>query len=78
MILSSIARLFDQLGIIVPVNISGNLILKEVTMAKTMHADSTQTALCWDDAVPDNIVERWRIFRNSLLTTSSPSIWEMV
>jgi len=29
-------------------------------MAKTRHADGTQTVLDWDDAVPDNIAERWR------------------
>ncbi|XP_070075502.1 uncharacterized protein [Drosophila takahashii] len=66
-ILSSIARLFDPLGLIAPVIISGKLILKEVTMAKKMHADGSQTVLDWDDAVPDNIAERWRGFRDDLL-----------
>ncbi|XP_044313301.1 uncharacterized protein LOC123037303 [Drosophila rhopaloa] len=58
MILSSIARLFVPLGLIAPVIISGKLILKEVTMAKTKQADGTQTVVDWDDAVPDNIAER--------------------
>jgi len=67
MILSSIARLFDPLGLIAPIIISGKLILKEVITAKTMHANGTQMVLDWDDAVPDNTAERWRVFRDNLL-----------
>ncbi|XP_044313279.1 uncharacterized protein LOC123037281 [Drosophila rhopaloa] len=74
MILSSIARLFDPLGLIAPVIISGKLILKEVTMAKTKQADGTQTVLGWDDAVPDNIAERCRVFRDHLLRIGEISI----
>ncbi|XP_044316729.1 uncharacterized protein LOC123037932 [Drosophila rhopaloa] len=36
-------------------------------MAKTKQADGMQTVLDWDDAVPDNIAERWRVFRDNLL-----------
>jgi len=72
MILSS--RLFDPLGLIAPVIISVKIILKEVSMAKTRHADGTQAVLDWDDAVPDNIAERWREFRNNLLRIGEISI----
>jgi len=43
-------------------------------MAKTRRADGTQTVLDWDDAVPDNIAERWREFRNNLLRIGEISI----
>jgi len=46
-------------------------------MAKTRHADGTQTVLDWVDAVPNNIAERWRVFRDNLLRIGeiSKDLW---
>ncbi|XP_070143305.1 uncharacterized protein [Drosophila kikkawai] len=73
-ILSSIARLFDPLGLIAPVIISGKLILKEVTMAKKTQDNGARTALDWDDEVPKALAERWQAFRDGLLGIDCLSI----
>nr|XP_041630535.1 uncharacterized protein LOC121501965 [Drosophila kikkawai] len=73
-ILSSIARLFDPLGFIAPVIISGKLILKEVTMAKKTQDNGAMTALDWDDEVPKPLAERWQAFRDGLLGVDGLSI----
>ncbi|KAH8329704.1 hypothetical protein KR059_002239 [Drosophila kikkawai] len=59
-ILSSIARLFDPLGLIAPVIISDKLILMEVTMAKKTRDNGAMTALDWDDEVPKALAESCR------------------
>ncbi|XP_070141593.1 uncharacterized protein [Drosophila kikkawai] len=73
-ILSSIARLFDPLGLIAPVIISDKLILMEVTMAKKTRDNGAMTALDWDDEVPKALAERWQAFRDGLLGIDGLSI----
>jgi len=64
-ILSSIARLFDPLGLIAPILISAKLILKEVTMAH-LHSENDRKHLGWDDPVPSSIANKWKKFRVNL------------
>ncbi|XP_041632255.1 uncharacterized protein [Drosophila kikkawai] len=77
-ILSSIARLFDPLGLIAPVIISGKLILKEVTMDKKMQDNGARTALDWDDEVPKVLAERLQAFRDGLLGIDGLSIQQWI
>jgi len=64
-ILSSIARLFDPLGLIAPILISAKLILKEVTMAH-LHSENDRKHLGWDNPVPSSIANKWKRFRVNL------------
>jgi len=65
-ILSSIATLFDPLGLIAPVLISAKLILKEVTMAHLHSENDRKHFLGWNDPVPSSIAHKWKRFRVNL------------
>uniref|UniRef100_A0A182PWX4 DUF5641 domain-containing protein n=1 Tax=Anopheles epiroticus TaxID=199890 RepID=A0A182PWX4_9DIPT len=55
-ILSSIAQLFDPLGIISPVTVTAKIIMQSLWRLK----------LNWDETVPDGIQKKWRQFRTQL------------
>nr|CAI5841831.1 unnamed protein product [Callosobruchus analis] len=55
-ILSSVCQIFDPLGLIGPVVITGKLIIQELWKLK----------ISWDDAVPPEIKQRWITFERDL------------
>jgi len=65
-ILSSIARLFDPLGLIAPILILVKLIFKEVTMAHLHSENGRKHFLGWDDPVTSSIANKWKRFRVNL------------
>lgn len=73
-ILSTIARLFDPLGLIAPVVISAKIILKEITLAKHHHEDGSSTSLDWDEPVPNSIAVKWQQFRQQLMNVNTIKI----
>jgi len=58
--LSTVARLFDRLGYLVPVIIAAKILLKEVWSFRIERKDEPPASLDWDDPVPDQLAERWR------------------
>ncbi|XP_039226632.1 uncharacterized protein LOC120320591 [Drosophila yakuba] len=73
-ILSTIARLFDPLGLIAPVVISAKIILKEITLAKQYREDGSSTSLDWDEPVPNIIAVKWQQFRQQLMKVKTIKI----
>lgn len=55
-ILSSIAQIFDPLGLIAPITIKAKLILQQLWQLK----------IDWDDEVPDDLSEVWSNFMNNI------------
>lgn len=55
---SDLAHIFDPLGLIGPVLVSGKIMLQR----------TWQTKLDWDDSLPDEIESKWLSYRNDMLT----------
>ena len=55
-VLSTIAQLFDPLGLVAPVVVTAKVILQQLW---TLRLD-------WDDRLPANLEERWNSFLDSL------------
>jgi hypothetical protein len=60
-ILSTIAKLFDPLGFISPVTISGKILIQELW----------SSGLDWDDRLPPGLLKKWCEFRDQLQEASS-------
>lgn len=73
-ILSTIARLFDPLGLIARVVISAKIILKEIPLAKQYREDGSSTSLDWDEPVPNTIAVKWQQFRQQLMNVNTIKI----
>lgn len=62
-VLSTISKLFDPLGLVGPCIITAKLILQELWSYK----------LEWDDNIPDSLQNKWLTFQNNLLTFARDS-----
>lgn len=62
-ILSSVARLFDVLGLVAPVIVFAKLLIKELWLLK----------IDWDEVPPDHVVRLWQQFQSELPLLSNIS-----
>ncbi|XP_062714008.1 uncharacterized protein LOC134290819 [Aedes albopictus] len=60
-ILSEVAKIYDLLGLVGPVITAAKLILREVSVLQ----------VDWDDPVPQDIIHKWRCFRDELSCLNS-------
>ena len=60
-VLSSLASVFDPLGVITPISVKGKFILRDITKAK----------LSWDEELPPEILKTWTNFASEVSSLSS-------
>ncbi|XP_036329698.1 uncharacterized protein LOC118741830 [Rhagoletis pomonella] len=65
-VLSTIARLYDPLGLIAPVIVAAKIILKSVWSFKVQRDEHTFTPLAWDETLPTNLNHQWQRFLNTV------------
>ncbi|XP_036347245.1 uncharacterized protein LOC118756599 [Rhagoletis pomonella] len=65
-VLSTIARLYDPLGLITPVIVAAKIILKSVWSFKVQRDEHTFTPLAWDETLRTNLNHQWQRFLNTV------------